>query len=78
VTARSFLRCKRRALRARQSMTDPSEAAGINFEIPPVSQGSPSEDRGLGDMLSREIPRALPIERIHPAGTQAVGVGDRG
>jgi hypothetical protein len=43
-------------------MTDPSEAPGSNYERPsPVSQGSPSEDRGLGDMLSREIPRALPI-----------------
>jgi hypothetical protein len=43
-------------------MTDPSEAPGSNYERPShVSQGSPSEDRGLGDMLSREIPRRLPI-----------------
>src|ERR1700733_10449028 len=49
-------------LRARRSMTDPSKAPGSNYDRPsPVSQGSPSEDRGLGDMLSREIPRALPI-----------------
>jgi hypothetical protein len=42
-------------------MTDPSEA-GSNCERPsPVSLGSPSEDRGLADMLSRGIPRALPI-----------------
>ncbi len=39
-------------------MTEPSEVPWGNG---PVSQGAPSEDRGLGDMLSREIPRAMPI-----------------
>jgi hypothetical protein len=34
-------------------MPHPTEAAGSNCE--------PSEDRGLADMLTREIPRRLPI-----------------
>ena len=43
-------------------MPDPSEAPGSNYKSPsPVSQGPPSEDRGLADMLTREIPRVLPI-----------------
>jgi hypothetical protein len=42
-------------------MSDPTEAAGSNCEKPsPVSQGEPSEDRRLADMLGREIPRGLP------------------
>ena len=43
-------------------MPDPTEATGSNYERPsPVRQGPPSEDRGLADMLTREIPRGLPI-----------------
>ena len=42
-------------------MPDATEALGSNYERPgPVSQGPPSGDRGLADMLTREIPRALP------------------
>ena len=43
-------------------MPDATEALGSTYERPsPVSQGPPSEDRGLADMLTREIPRVLPI-----------------
>jgi hypothetical protein len=43
-------------------MTDLSEAPGSNYQRPAsASHELPREDRGLADMLSREIPRALPI-----------------
>jgi hypothetical protein len=38
-------------------MPNPSEAPGSSYEKP---LPEPSEDRGLADMLSREIPRGLP------------------